>query len=281
MRGTTEPMNVWTILLLIAAGLFLLYLFLIAPRFGRRDMSAMTGRWYAHRGLWNAERPENSLPAFHAAVEGGYGIETDVHITRDNRLVVFHDDDLARMCGDSRKVADCTLEELRACRLAGTGCLIPTFDEFLTVVDGRVPLLIEIKSDKRVALLCELIDRRMSGYSGRYMIESFDPRAVRWYRKNRPDILRGQLTFGLTAPSKQPKTLITRFLASQTMNVLGRPDFIAAEAATDNSLPLRLLRLWPAHWVAWTVRSRADMARLKGRYETQIFEGFIPEEEHP
>ena len=274
-------MNVWLILLLILLCLCLIYLFLIAPRFGRRDMSAFSGHWYAHRGLWNGERPENSLPAFRAAVEGGYGIETDVHITRDDRLVVFHDDSLRRMCGDDRKLADCTLEELRALRLQDTDCLIPTLDEFLEAVGGRVPLLIEIKSDKRIALLCEMLNERLKRYDGLYMIESFDPRAVQWYRKNRPDILRGQLTFGLVKPSKAPKTMLFRLLASQIMNVLGRPDFIAAEAVTDHSLPLRLLRLWPAHWAAWTVRSQAQMDQLRSRYEIQIFEGFIPKEEHP
>ncbi len=273
-------MSIWMILLLIAACLFLLYLFLIAPRFGRRDMSAMTAHWYAHRGLWNGERPENSLPAFRAAVDGGYGIETDVHITRDDQLVLFHDDSLKRMCGVDRLISECTLEELGAYRLLATECGIPTLDEFLETVNGRVPLLIEIKSDTRVTKLCELLNQRMNSYAGRYMIESFDPRAVRWYRKNRPDILRGQLSFGLVPPSKLPKTPLFRLLASQVMNVLSRPDFIAAEAETDHSLPLRLMRLWPAHWVAWTIRSQEEMERLKGRYETQIFEGFIPEE-HP
>ena len=280
-RGMIEPMSVWLILLIIAAAVCLLYLFLIASRFRRRDMSAMTGHWYAHRGLWNTERPENSLPAFRAAVESGYGIETDVHLTRDDRLVVFHDDSLKRMCGVDRNIADCTLEELRACRLNGTDCSIPTLDEFLETVGGRVPLLIEIKSDRRVALLCEKLNERLNAYSGPYMIESFDPRAVRWYRRNRPDILRGQLTFGLVKPSQLPKTALYRLLASQVMNVLGRPDFIAAEAVTAHSLPLRLMRLFPAHWVAWTVRSQEQMNGLRGRYETQIFEGFIPGERHP
>ena len=274
-------MSVWMILLLTAVGLFLIYLFLIAPRFGKRDMSMMTAHWYAHRGLWDGERPENSLPAFRAAVEGGYGIETDVHITRDDRLVLFHDDSLKRMCGVDRPISECTLEELRTYRLLGTECLIPTLDEFLEVVDGKVPLLIEIKSDKRIPELCEKLNERLNAYSGAYMIESFDPRAVRWYRKNRPDILRGQLTFGLVPPSKLPKTPLYRFLASQIMNVLGRPDFIAAEAATAHSLPLRLLRLFPAHWAAWTVRTQAEMDRLRNRYGIQIFERFIPKEKHP
>ncbi len=264
------------IIFLILIALCVLYLFLIAPRVPRRPLNGLEGL-YAHRGLWNEERPENSLPAFRAAVDAGFGIETDVHITKDNQLVVFHDDSLQRMCGDGRNLPDCTLAELRQLRLAGSAEKIPTFDEFLETVNGKVPLVIEIKTDRRITLLCEQVNERLSRYAGSYCIESFDPRAVRWYKKHRPDIIRGQLTFGLVKPSKMPKTLLLRLLASQIGNALGRPDFMACEHETDHSVPLRLVRLFRPHLAAWTVRSREDMDRLKGRYEIQIFEKFVPE----
>lgn len=252
------------------------YLFLIAPRVPRRSLKGLAGL-YAHRGLWNEERPENSLPAFRAAVGAGYGIETDVHITRDDQLVVFHDDSLKRMCGDSRNLPDCTLAELRQLRLKGTDETIPTFDEFLDAAGGKVPLVIEIKTDKRITPLCEKVNERLSRYEGPYCIESFDPRAVRWYKKHRPDVIRGQLTFGLVKPSKMPKTPITRLLASQIGNALGRPDFMACEHETDHSLPLRLVRLYRPHLAAWTIRSQEEMDKAKGRYEILIFEKFVPE----
>ena len=182
------------------------------------------------------------------------------------------------MCGADKLIADCTLAELRVLRLRGTDQTIPTFDEFLNTADGKTPLLIEIKTSKRIHLLCEKTDARLQTYHGPYMIESFDPRAVRWYRKHRPEIIHGQLTFSLAKPSDTPKTFLNRMVASQMMNVLGRPDFIAAQASTDHSVPLRLLRLMPAHWIAWTVTSQEQMDALKARYETQIFEQFIPEE---
>ncbi|MBQ8081267.1 MAG: glycerophosphodiester phosphodiesterase [Clostridia bacterium] len=263
-------------LVILLAVLAALYLFLIAPSLKKRDLGPLEGFDYAHRGLWDDERPENSLPAFRAAVAQGFGIETDVHITADDQLIVFHDDSLKRMCGVDRKIADCTLEELRRLSLKDTKETIPTFDEFLTAVGGAVPLIVEIKTDQRIALLCEKVNERLEAYDGPYCVESFDPRAVRWYRKHRPDVIRGQLTFGLVSPSKTPKTLLTRLLASQIQNVLGRPDFIAAEAITDHSLPMRLLRMFPAHWAAWTVRSQAQMDQLRGRYELQIFEKFVP-----
>ena len=254
-----------------------LYLVLALPNLPRRPLDGLAGYDYAHRGLWDDGIPENSLPAFRRAAELGFGIETDVHITRDDQLVVFHDDSLERMCGDGRMLADLTLAELRQLRLKGTDEPIPTFDEFLAAVDERVPIIVEIKTDKRVGLLCEKTDQRLRTYRGVYCVESFDPRAVRWYRLHRPDIIRGQLAFGLVRPGSWPHTPTNRLLASLMQNVLGRPDFIAFDAETDRSLPMRVQRLFRPSFVAWTVRSQRQMDKLRSRYDLQIFEGFVPE----
>ena len=264
---------VWILLSLAA-----LYAFLIAPRLPRRPLGDLAGWDYAHRGLWNGTLPENSLSAFRNAVSHGFGMEMDVHITRDDQLVVFHDDDLKRMCGDSRRVSECTLAELQSLTLLDTQERIPTFDAFLTTVNGRTPLIIELKSDSRIDRLCELVSERLKGYSGVYCIESFDPRAVRWWRIHRPEIIRGQLAYGLVKPYRGRKTAQERMMASLIVNCLGRPDFIAFEANTDHSIPVRAVRLFRPHMVAWTVRSQAQMDALKSRYELQIFERFIPGE---
>lgn len=256
--------------------LILLDLFLIAPRLPRRPLGRLADFDYAHRGLWDEEKPENSLPAFRSAAERGFGIETDVHITKDDRLVVFHDDTLERMCGDPRRIADCTLSELQALRLAGTGETIPTLDAMLETVAGRVPLIIEIKSDRRIGLLTERTDARLRTYAGPYCIESFDPRAVRWYRKHRPEIIRGQLAFGFRKGASWKRGAKTVFIASLLQNALGRPDFIAFDFESDRSLPFRLARRMGPSTAAWTVRSQADMDSLRGRYDLQIFERFVP-----
>ena len=95
----------------------------------------------AHRGLHDAEKPENSMSAFRAAIEHGFTIEIDVHLSSDGHLVVFHDDNLKRVCGVDKKVAKCTLAELKTMKLKGTEETIPTFDEFLALVDGKVGIL--------------------------------------------------------------------------------------------------------------------------------------------
>ena len=185
------------VLLIILIVLILLYVFLLIPRLPRRDMSALTKVDYAHRGLWNAQRPENSLSAFRSAVDAGYGIELDVHRTKDGVLVVHHDDNLKRVCGVDRRIAQSTLAEVRACHLSGTDEVVPTFDEVLTAVGGRVPLIVELKVEQNVDSLCSAVRERMQHYNGLWCMESFDPRAVQWFRKNAPEIIRGQLAFGL------------------------------------------------------------------------------------
>lgn len=260
-------------LVLVLTALLAVYVFLAFPHLPRRKIDHLAGYDYAHRGLWNDQLPENSLAAFKNAVDNGFGIELDVHVTADDQLVVFHDDTLDRMCGVSGKVADKTLAELRTLRLKGTNCLIPTFDEFLDVVGGKVPLIIEIKSNKRNDLLCSLLWARLQRYEGPYCMESFDPRAVQWFRKNAPQVIRGQLAYGR---GRKKITLINVLLGTLIQNVLGRPDFIAYEAATDNNPAMwvqRLLRPW---LVCWTIHSQADMDRQRSRYDLQIFDGFVP-----
>ena len=136
------------ILLLVAAILFVGWLFLILPRIKDSADTELLRADYAHRGLWNEQIPENSLSAFARAVEAGYGIELDLRRTRDGRIVVFHDENLLRMCGVDARVRDLSLDELRQLRLKGSNETIPTFSEVLRLIGGRVPLMIEIKGER-------------------------------------------------------------------------------------------------------------------------------------
>ena len=112
----------WLIILiciLAAAAVLALYLWAIRPNTARKETCLAFSRWdFAHRGLWNMERgiPENSLPAFKKAVDHGFAIELDVHLTSDGQIVVFHDDTLKRMCQLDQSVESMTYDEL-----SGTG----------------------------------------------------------------------------------------------------------------------------------------------------------------
>ncbi|MBR4080640.1 MAG: glycerophosphodiester phosphodiesterase [Clostridia bacterium] len=261
------------VFVIILAALAALYVFLALPRLPRRSIRHLEGFDYAHRGLWNDELPENSLAAFRSAVEHGFGIELDVQLTADDQLVVFHDNTLERMCGVPGKVTDKTLAELRTLRLNGTEHVIPTFDEVLDAVNGNVPLIVEIKSCKRLALLCRLVRERLAAYGGAYCVESFDPRAVKWLRKNAPEIIRGQLAYG---PGRKKPTVLNVLLGSLIQNVLGRPDFIAYDSTSDRNPAMGLQRLLRPTLVCWTIHSQEEMDRQRSRYDLQIFDGFVP-----
>ena len=265
------------LLLFVAA-----YAWLIHPNLPRRDISCLQGVDYAHRGLWNTNepgsdnRPENSLAGFRAAVEKGYGIELDVHLTADGHLVVHHDDSLKRLTGVDIVIAKSTLEEIRACRLPN-GEPVPTFDELLAVVDGRVPLVVEVKVEGNADALSKAVYERMKRYDGPWCMESFDPWAVCWFRKNAPEIIRGQLAFNNAGKGKTWKLWWRNIgIASMIQNFWARPDFMALEAKSEKRwcLPTLLLRTMKPWFVAWTVRSQQDMDALRDRYDLQIFEKF-------
>ena len=263
--------------------LLLVYTELIRPNLPKRDITPLMGRDYAHRGYWNTNdpgeenRPENSLAAFRAAVEKDYGIELDVHLTKDGHLVVHHDDSLKRLTGVDIRIADSTLEEIRACKLPN-GEPIPTYDEVLEAVSGRIPMIVEVKVENRNHdALSKAVYERMQRYEGPWCMESFDPRAVKWFRMNAPEIIRGQLAFDSAGKGKNFKEWTRNlYIASMLQNFLARPDFVAFSASSVkwHSLPIHLLRLMKPWFVTWTVRSQADMDKWRGQWDLQIFEKF-------
>ncbi len=273
------PPYVWMILICgcVLLVMFALFLFMIKPASTRRVDMSKYGKQFAHRGLWNAKSPENSLAAFQKAVNAGFGIEFDIHKTRDGRVVVFHDDTLTRMCGTDGKVEDMTLAELQELRLLDTDQHIPTLEEMLALVDGRVPLLVELKGEAVDTSLCPLADAILSRYQGDYMIESFNPILVRWYRKNRPDVVRGQLFCNLNH-GKKVKKLIYTLITFLLTNVLARPHFLARGQDSARNVSFLISKyLFRAPSFVWTVRAQEQVPAPK-QGEGIIFEGFIPKD---
>ena len=256
-----------------------LYLFAIKPRTsGQPDYRPLYGTYYAHRGLHDNEgaAPENSMAAFRKAVEGGYGIELDVQLTKDRIPVVFHDETLQRVCGVSGNVRDYTYEELQQFRLCKSEERIPLFADFLKLVDGQVPLIIEIKIHEDVNTVCTKVDELLKDYQGVYCIESFHPMAVKWYKAHRPEVIRGQLSGDLSQPGK-PESFQYMLVHYLITNVFCRPDFIAYNHHNKNNLSREICRRgYGALSVAWTIKSQAELDRCRGDYDLFIFEGFIP-----
>ena len=257
----------------------LLWLFSAMPRRRRTEGEYYAKTLYAHRGLHGNGIPENSLPAFRLAVEKGYGIELDVQVSRDGTVMVFHDGTLCRMCGDgvAGGICDYTEDELSAFRLADTDEKIPTFAEVLSLVDGRVPLCIEIKNDGDGIRTTEKALEMLADYKGPYCIESFNPLIIRYVRKHAPNVVRGVLSQKFWA-HKNYRSFLYFMLGILSLNFLARPDFIAFNGHHYASLPLRFARLCGAYTLAWTVASAEDehIVREKG-FDSVIFEGYLPE----
>ena len=170
------------------------WIFLILPRIRNAADRELIGVHYAHRGLHGENVPENSLAAFALARNAGYGIELDVRLSRDRRVMVFHDDTLKRMCGVDRRVEELTCAELQSLRLAGSDQTIPTLDQVLALIGGRVPLLIELKGTGRdESPLCKRVSKLLDDYAGAFAIESFNPMILSWFRNYRPRFARGIL----------------------------------------------------------------------------------------
>ena len=198
-------------------------------------------KWrYAHRGFHSKPTvPENSMIAFKRAVAEGFGIELDVHLTKDKKLAVIHDSGLRRTCGIDLNIEDITLQEAQVYFLEKSEEIIPAFEEVLGLVSGKVPLIIEIKSaDGNHKELTDAVMYALEGYDGIYCIESFDPSVVGHLRKNYPAVVRGQLAGCLnknfdkknagSSGSEPTLTGLQDFLLKNLwVNAMGRPDFVA------------------------------------------------------
>ena len=251
--------------------LFLLFLLALMPHRRRPGTTELSKIFYAHRGLWDERIAENSLSAFSAAVQKGFGIELDVQLSSDGEVMVFHDEDLARMTGVNASLYGKDKAFLSSLHLSGTADTISTLKEVLALVDGRVPLLIEIKSDHAWRGVCEKTAALLDGYHGAYLIESFHPLAVAWFRKNRPHIVRGQLSARIWK-DKTMRTLSHAVVQNLLLNFYARPDFIAYDLHDKNYFAFRLARLFKPATFAWTVRTREDL-EASADFDSLIFEG--------
>ena len=263
------------LLIILLFCFILLYLFLIAPRILKgADRTPFLNYHYAHRGLFDnaSEAPENSLLAFQKAVDAGYGMELDVQLSKDNRLVIFHDATLKRMCGIEGNVWDYTLEELQQMKLADSDQTIPTFEDFLKIVDGKVPFILEYKLDRPQTKVCELANEVLKNYKGAYCIESFHPFAVLWYRKNRPDILRGQLSEEFFREEKNKGKHLLTLASFLLLNFMGRPDFIAYNHLHAGNISRRLCKVLGALSVTYTIKTVDEYKRNKKNFDLFIFD---------
>jgi len=255
----------------------IIYISLIAP--ARKRRYSLPEKGYAHRGLWNEEFPENSIPAFDAAVKNGFGIECDVQLTKDGKPIIFHDDTLTRMCGLEKRVCELTLDEIKELKLADSEYGIPTFEEFLECVGGKVPLLIELKGVTFDTALCDTVSPILDKYEGEFVIESFNPILLGQMKDIRPDFIRGQLVTVLNREKNGASQgfLKNLLLAALMTDFISRPDFIAYDKKYPNGISLFLTtRVLGAKKCVWTIKNEDEYKNAIKKGVCPIFDGFTP-----
>ena len=264
--------------ILLVALIIALFVFSVMGRVGHTGLQELRKWSYAHRGLHDETSPENSMSAFRKAVERGYGIELDVHLMKDGKLAVIHDSSLRRTAGMDKKIEDLVAEDLPDCKLTGTEECIPLFTDVLQMVNGNVPLIVEIKTENdNYKAVSEATCAILANYEGLYCVESFDPRAIAYVRKRYPMVVRGQLAHNsLKEESPVPKLL--RFLITYNLlNFLVVPDFIAYRYKDRKTLSNFLCRkLWRVQGVSWTITDEKQWHTTKAEGWIPICENFTP-----
>ena len=255
-----------------------LYVCSVKGRRGHGGLKALCGWNYAHRGLHSAGVPENSMAAFRAAKDAGYGIELDIHLMCDGNLAVIHDSSLKRTAGADVIVEEQTAEKLENYRLEGTQEKIPLLSHVLDLFQGEAPLIVELKAWKgNHAQLCKAACELMENYNGPYCMESFDPRCVAWLRKNRSDVIRGQLTENFFRSNSRLPWILKFVMKHQLLNFLTRPDFVAYRYSDRKTVSNFLCRkLWGMQGVSWTLCSQEELDTAVQEGWIPIFEGFCP-----
>lgn len=266
----------WLILILFFAAL----IYLAHPNRNRGKMRPWKKMSFAHRGLHDPDKGvvENTLAAFKAACDAGVGIEMDVQLTRDLVPVVFHDASLLRLCGIDRRIRDIPYSELQSLRLCNApDAFIPTFEEVLTLIGGRVPLLVEIKNSRHNRYLCQRVMAALDAYRGSYIIESFNPLIVGWFRRHAPHVVRGQLVCPMREyiPTVDP---ISAFcMSGLLLNFISRPDFVAYNANAQRFFSPHFQRFFfRTPMAGWTIKSDSMAALMRKRGEMCIFERIMP-----
>lgn len=247
----------------------------------RQRLGPFEDRRVAHRGLHDNENniPENSLAAFDCAVTAGFAIELDVRLTKDGQLAVIHDATMKRVAKVNKQVAEMTLAEVQAYPLFGTEQRVPSFEEALSTIDGKVPLVVEIKASTDVDAICIATWEQLRAYRGVYCVISFSPLALAWFKKHAPAVLRGQLAMDFFDPWKQRKEpWPVKFSQTYLLtNCISKPDFIAYEFKGAEKVPLVLVRkVFHGATAGWTVRSQAEMDYADRFFDIVVFEGFCP-----
>ena len=235
---------------------------------GKMELDYLKNLYIAHRGIHNDKVIENTIPAFNLALEKKVPIEFDVRILKDGSLVVHHDDNLKRLMNIDRKISSYSYLELEKLTFPNTDIGIPLLEDVLSLVNGKVFLVIEIKKSESYNYkdYCKKIVSILENYSGDFIIKSFDIRIVNWFLKNTNYITGLLLT-------KLKKSLYD-FLVNKnlTLSIL-KPDFLSVSyRIVDNEIIQNFRRKMPV--LVWTIRNEEILNKVKDKADSFLIENF-------
>lgn len=237
-----------------------------------KDIEFLSRNLIAHRGYHNNKKgiPENSVLAFKKAIDNKYLIELDVRLTKDKKLVVFHDGNLKRVCGVNKRVKDLTYRELLKYNLFNTTLKVPLFSDVIKLVNGRVPILIETKYHNRYGVLEKILINELSNYKGLYAIQSFYPMSLLWLKRNTKDIPIGLLSSNFKNDLNRLKSIIGKTLI---LDLFFKTDFISYDV---KGLPNNYLsyKRDKKKIVIWTIKNKKDYDLARQYTDSLICENF-------
>lgn len=237
-----------------------------------KDLEFLSRNLIAHRGYHNNKKgiPENSVLAFKKAIDNNYLIELDVRLTKDKKLVVFHDGNLKRVCGVNKRVKDLTYRELLKYNLFDTTLKVPLFSDVIKLVNGRVPILIETKYHNRFGVLEKILINELSNYKGLYAIQSFYPMSLLWLKRNTKDIPIGLLSSNFKNDLNRLKSIIGKTLI---LDLFFKTDFISYDV---KGLPNNYLsyKRDKKKIVIWTIKNKKDYDLARQYTDSLICENF-------
>lgn len=218
-----------------------------------------------HRGKHNSNIKENTIEAFKGAIEDGLGVELDVRLTKDFKVVVSHDSSLERVYGVCKKIENLSYEEI--CIITNNS--VPLFSDVLKLINNKIGVMVEIKST-RVGVLEEKVYEILKNYDGRFVIVCFNPFTLRYFRKKDKSIIRGQLSYSYY-DSKLSK--IKRFMLSHLwLNVFSKPHFISYGIDNCNYKLLNKIHKKGYFIIGWTYKDEKNKVALKQIYDNMIIE---------
>ena len=245
--------------ILIVLIIFSFYFYAIQGAKRNENVKLFLGKDIVHRGAFTSEIPENSMKSFEKAIEKDFIIELDILLTKDKEVIVFHDDNLKRLTGVDRNVDEMTIDEITNLKIKDTDENIPTLEEVLKLVNGRVPIIIDVKSGNASDIeIVKKANEILKNYNGEYAIQSFNPFVLRWVKNNSPDTVRIQLS--------------SDFLGEHMLlNFISKPNIIAYKINSRGNLSLSLLR-GTLPIIFWTVRDENEMNYARENANNIIFD---------